>query len=191
MKNRSFQILPCLLLAFGFARAGFAGTGAGSPSLRPPIDTRMDLGLFGLLGGGMNYSAEGRPLTRYEDFKGLIYPLHDEQASSLIRDAEECHFAADVLYVTGGLVGADVALNFKPVPFLGVDWIDRVSTAVVAGEIFWGVGALMDSSAEGHKYNAVQRYNQLLGKQDQAFLDLKPRFTLARQGPGLDLDLAF
>ncbi|GEM_PF-1813348 len=155
------------------------------------IDTRMDLGLFGLLGGGMNYSMGGRPLTRYADFKGLIYPLRDEEASDLIRDAEQCHFAASVLYVTGGVVGVDVALNFKPVPFLGVDWFDRISTAVVAGEFFWGAGALLDNGAEGRKYNAVQRYNQLLRNSPQAVLELKPRLALAPQGPELGLDLAF
>ncbi len=188
------QHLPAflfLLILTGLSREGFCGPDSVSFPSGQTIDTRMDLGLFGVLGGGMNYSVGGTRLSRYEDFKGLIYPLRDEEASNLIRDAEEWHFAASILYVTGGVVGADVALNFKPVPFLGVDWFDRVSTAVVVGEFFWGAGALLDNGAEGRKYNAVQRYNQLLRKQDQAFLDLKPQLALAPNGLRLGFDHDF
>jgi len=178
-----------LFLVLGFAGKAWSGSGAFPDG--QPIDTRMDLGLFGLLGGGMSYSVGGRRVTRYQDFKELIYPLRDEAASGLIRDAEECHFAADILYVTGVGTGADVALFFKPTPFLRVDWFDRIATGVVAAEFFWGVGVLLDTSAEGHKYNAVQRYNQLLSKKDQAFLELKPQLTLTQQGPGLGLGCRF
>ncbi|HJT24410.1 MAG TPA: hypothetical protein VJ873_07520 [bacterium] len=178
-------------LVLGLCGAAFAGNESTPFPAGQPIDSRMDLGFFGLLGGGMTYSVGGKPITRYEDFKGLIYPLRDEEASRLIRDAEDCHWAAWVLYGTGATVGVDVGLAFKPVPFLGVDWIDRIATGVVAAEIPWGIGALLDNSAEARKYNAVQRYNYLIQQKEDAFLNLKPQLVLAQDGPRLGLRYDF
>lgn len=185
------KILAFCLLALGCSGAVFAGSEAIPFPPNRFFETKMDLGFFGLVGGGMTYSVGGKPISRYEDFKNLIYPLRDEEASSLIRDAEDQHIAAWLLYVTGGAVGVDVALGFKPVPLLGVDWFDRISTGLVATEVFWGLGALLDNAAEGRKYNAVQRYNQLILKKDRAFLELKPQVTLAQEGPRLGLSCSF
>lgn len=184
----------CLFFFFtGFFNPVLAGSASTSSSFPAgaPIDTKMDLGLFGFLGGGMTYSVGGKPISRNEDFKKLIYPLHDLEASDLIREAEELHLAAWICYVSGGISGLDVALAFKPVPLVGVDWIDRISTGVVASEVLVGLGALLDNSSEGRKYNAVQRYNKVLRKEDQAFLDLKPQLYFAQQGPGLGLSCDF
>lgn len=155
------------------------------------IDSRMDYGLFDLLGGGINYSIDGKPISRYEDFKSLIYPLRDKEASDLIRESEEMHSAAWVLYVSGGLTSVDVALAFKPVPLIGVDWFDRITTGVVAGEIFWGIGALLDGNADSRKYNAVQRYNHLVQKKDDAFWGLRPEIQLAQGGFFFDVGRDF
>ena len=139
-----------------------------------PIDTRMGLGLFGLLGGGMEYSVQGRPISRYEDFKTVIYPVRDRESSDLIRQAEEAHLTAWIFYTGGAALAIDVALNFKPAPFLGVDWIDRAATGFAFGQILMGAGFLFDSNAEARKYNAVQRYNYLVGSRHEAALDLVP-----------------
>lgn len=130
----------------------------------------------------MEYRIGSQRISRYEDFKRLIYPLGDEEASQLIRDSEAFHFAAWLCYVSGGIVGLDVALAFKPDSILGVEWFDRIATGAAAGEVFWDLGSLLDSAAGAREYNAVQRYNRLIGKKDQAFLDLEPRLYLAQSG---------
>ena len=156
-----------------------------------PIETRMDFGVFGLLGGGMRYRVDGRPISRYEDFQCLILPLRDEEATRLLNESQECHFAAWILYVSGGAVGVDVGVSFKPMVLLGVDWFDRIATGLTAAEVFWTVGALLDGSGEARKFNAVQRYNQLLKEKDQAFLELGPRLQWTPGGMILALQGRF
>lgn len=192
MRFQPTNFLVFFLTAFWLSGAACAGPDPAAFPLDQPIESRMNLGLFGVLGGGMNYSVGGKPISRYEDFQSLIYPLRDTEASDLLREAGELHFAAWMLYVSGAAVGVDVGLSFKPVRLLGVDWFDRVVTGVVASEVPWGIGALLDSSAEGHKFNAIQRYNDLiLEKKGEAFLDLRPRLTLAQDGPRLGLSCSF
>ncbi len=59
----------------------------------------MNLGLFGLVGGGMDYSIEGKPISRMEDFESLIYPIHDVEATDLLREAKDDHLIGlDVLW---------------------------------------------------------------------------------------------
>ena len=143
----------------------------------------MDLGLFGLLGGGLEYSIQGRPISRYEDFKTVLYPLQDREASDLLRESESSHTAAWLLYGTGSAVGLDVALSFQPVHFLGVDWFDRTATGFAAAQFFWAVGILFDSNAEARKFNAVQRYNRLLRQGgDLSFDWMAPHLAF---GPGM------
>jgi hypothetical protein len=119
----------------------------------------MDLGLFGLLGGGMSYSLGGRPISRYEDFKDLLFPTGDIEASDLIRAAHSAHLTAWMFYGAGVATGVDVALAFPPNHILGVDWCDRVISGVMGAQVFWALGALFDTNAEARKYNAIQRYN--------------------------------
>jgi hypothetical protein len=94
----------------------------------------------------------------------------------MIRSAEETHVSAFVLYGAGMAAGLDLALAFKPNTLLGVDWFDRIATGFVGAQVFWAVGALLDSNAEGRKYNAIQRYNHVLqGKKDQAWEWVPPQ----------------
>ncbi len=148
-----------------------------------PIESRMDLGLFGLLGSGMTYTVGGQPLRRYKDFKGLIYALRDEEASDWIREAEEAHFTAWMFYVTGAAVGADVALFFKPTTFLNIGWLDRIATGGLVANALWGVGMLFDANAEGRKYNAVQRYNRLIEGKKESALEFNPQVAILQNGP--------
>jgi hypothetical protein len=176
--------VPCLL------SAGPSSDPAAFPAFHP-IDTRMNLGLFGLLGRGMGYSIGGKPISRYGDFKALIYGQDDPEARDLIHSAQEAHYAAWMLYWSGLAVGADVAIIYKPTPLLNIKWFDRLASGFVATQLFWAVGAIFDSNAETWKFNAVQRYNHLLDKQDGAFLGFTPQVCQVGQGVGLDLDRPF
>jgi hypothetical protein len=160
--------------------------------LDQPIESHMNLGFLGLLGGGMDYSIQGHPIQRYEDFKSVIYSQKDAESADMIRSAEETHASAFVLYVAGVAVGIDVALVYKPSTLLGVDWFDRAATGFVGAQIFWAVGALLDSNAEGRKYNAIQRYNHVLqGKKDQAWEWVPPLFACNGQGVQCLLGIRF
>jgi len=156
-----------------------------------PIETKIDLGLFGLLGGSMQYSLNGKKLERYEDFKALIYPLRDKETSDMIRAAEQKNFVAWMFYVTGVASGVDFALAFKPVPFVNVDWIDRIASGAVAAEIVIGIGLIFDQSADGEKYNAVQRYNHLVRGEAGCAWTFSPRLYAENKGLGLGVKTEF
>ena len=155
------------------------------------IETKMNLGLFGLLGGGMDYSIGGKPIRRFEDFEDLIYPIHDVEATDLLREAKDDHLIAWMFYGSGVAAGVDFALAFKPDPLLGVNWFDRIATGFVAAEFFWSAGAIFDGDAAARQFNAVQRYNHVLRGKDGAFLGFTPRVCWVGQGLGLDLDRPF
>ncbi len=168
-----------------------ASDGSADTADHPPIQTKMNLGLFGLLGSNMEYRMGDRKLESFEDFKKAIYPLNDEEASKLIREAEEDHFVASMFYVAGVATGVDVALVFNPTPFVHVDWIDRIATGAVVLQFFAVAGALFDLNAGGRKYNAVQRYNGLVRKEEDAFLGIAPRLALRSDGLGLAVTSSF
>jgi hypothetical protein len=155
------------------------------------IETKMDLGLFGLLGGSMEYSLNGKKITHYQDFKNLIYSLHDEEASRFIHDAEEEDFLAWMIDLAGVAAGTDMALFFKPTPFLHDDFIDRIGTGLLVSQFFVATGAIFEINAEGRKYNAVQRYNQLVRAPRQSFLGLHPQLYVENNGVHLGFALPF
>jgi hypothetical protein len=156
-----------------------------------PIEMKMNLSFFGLLGNGMRYSIGGKPISRYEDFRDLINPLHDEEATDLLRGAQDDNLVAWLFYASGAVAGVDFALVFKPDPLLGVNWFDRIATGFVAAQVFWTGGAIFEGDAEARKFNAIQRYNDLLKQEDESFLGFTPRVCLVGQGLGLDLDRPF
>ncbi len=156
-----------------------------------PIHMHMDLGLFGILGSSMDYNLRGKKLNTYEDFKKVIYPLRDEEASEQIRQAEESHFGALLFYGAGALTGIDIALFFPPTPFLHVDWTDRILTGAFVAQFFVGAGALFDNNAAGHKFNAVQRYNGLIRREPDDRLDFTPQVSWTNNGPTLALVHSF
>lgn len=188
MKRTLFLLLVLGLPLSVMAQADPAAT--PTPQL-VPIRMHMDLGLFGILGSSMNYNLRGEKLNSYDDFKKVIYPLKDEEASEQIRQAEEAHFGAMLLYGTGVLTGIDIALVFQPAPFLHIDWLDRIVTGAVVAQFFIGAGALFDNNAEGHKFNAVQRYNRLIRRETDDRLDFTPRVTWNENGPNLALVHSF
>ena len=160
-------------------------------SVLAPIETKMNLGFLGVLGGSMEYSLGGERISRYEDFKKLIYPLHDMEASDMIRESETDHFAAMVLYTTGLAAGLDLALVYHPNPLFRVDWLDRIVTGLIGVQVFTGLGSLFDANAEGHKYNAVQRYNQLIREPKSVYLDLTPQLSPSNHGLNLVISMSY
>ncbi len=179
-----------LLALFSLEKACAEGPLVSSMPAQP-IETHMDLGLFGLLGGSMEYSVDSKKITRYEDFKFYIYPIRDAEASQLIREAEADHFAAEMFYGSGIVCGLDVALFLNPTPFVHVDWIDRIGTGVFVAQLFVAVGALFDTNGEGRKYNAVQRYNHLALEKKETFLGLTPQVDLGQKSPEFVLSKTF
>ena len=139
----------------------------------------------------MEYSVNGKKISRYEDFKSLIYPLRDAEASSLIREAESDHVTAMILYGAGFATGLDLALFFKPNKVLDVNWFDRFATGLIAAQIFGALGGIFDGNADGRKYNAVQRYNQLIQQPKESLLYLRPQWSSYNHGINLELSRSF
>ncbi len=156
-----------------------------------PIETHLNLGFLSLFGGTMEYSLDERKITSYQDFKNLIYPLRDAEASNEIRVAEQMDFVSWVIYGGSLAVGADVALFFKPVPFLNDDGLDRVATGLFVAQLGIGVWSLCNASAEARKFNAVQRYNKVLKNKTSASLELTPEVYAGQNGMGLGLKTVF
>ena len=155
------------------------------------FETRIDYGLFGILGGGMNYSLDGKKIRHYRDFNEIINSLHDEESSKLIREAQSADLVSWILLMTGIPVGIDVGLVYKPVPFLGLDWTDRISSGFVAAQVFLALGAIFETNAESLKYNAVQRYNHLVRGEEVESLKITPQLFADRGHLGLGLNCRF
>jgi hypothetical protein len=161
-----------------FSREALAKSHPQNPDLavhRVPFEAKMELGLFGVLGASMTYTLHGKRVRHYREFKELIYPLMDEEASNLIRQAQEADTLSWVFVAMGLPTGLDIALSFKPVSIFGVDWMDRTLSGFAASQAFIGLGLLFESNAEGLKFNAVQRYNHLVAGGEKTGLAVTPQ----------------
>jgi hypothetical protein len=157
-----------------------------------PIETQANLGFMYLIGGGMEYHLNGRRIDHYRDFKSLIYPLHDPEASQWIRAAEQTDLASWIVFTTGAAVAVDVALVYKPTVVFGLDWLDRITTVALTFQIGLGAFAIVHTVAEGQKYNAVQRYNHLIAKPArESSIELTPKLYSCANGLVLGGQLAF
>lgn len=193
MNHRLFLIL-LFLVSLVFSLLGAEEVQAKTHSKKPekqnslvPFETKMDLGFLGILGSSMSYTLNGRKITRYKEFKDIIYASGDVEASDLIRQASEADTVSWIFFAIGIPTGLDVCLAFRPVHVFGVDWMDRIISGVAAAEVPIGIGFLFSSNAEGLKYNAVQRYNHLVNVQEKVELDVGPRLFAA--GDHWDLGL--
>jgi hypothetical protein len=156
------------------------------------IDTKADLGFMAILGGDMQYSLNGQKLVRYQDFKSLIYPLRDPEASKLIRQAEATDLISWIVLATGISASMDIAIFYKPPVVFNSDIADRVTEAVVTAQIGFGAFAIIHNIAEGRKFNAVQRYNHLIRKQrEESSLELNPKLYTCSNGLVLGGQLSF
>ena len=182
----TFRFLIVFIFLTGGALAKDTNAGKGAP-----IQTKMTMGLFGILGANMEYSYNGKKLENYRDFQNVIYPLGDAESARMIHEAEEAEFVWWMLLVTGVAAGVDVALAYKPVPFLNVDWIDRISTGTVAIQIFLAPGIIIGAIGASDKFNAVQRYNSLVRGEEKKALSFSPRLVMGHNRLGLGLEMGF
>lgn len=147
------------------------------------IETRADLGFMAILGGDMGYSLNDQKVVRYQDFKNLIYPLRDPEASNLIRQAEATDLISWLVLATGISASVDIAIFYKPPVVFNSDIADRVTEAIVTSQIGFGAFAIIHNIAEGRKFNAVQRYNHLIRRQhEESSLELKPKLYSCSNG---------
>ncbi len=160
-------------------------------NLQLPIEAKSNLGFLGLIGGGMEYRLNGQIVSHYEDFKSLIYPLHDPEASQLIQTAQTTDFVGWMVGTSGLAVGLDVALVYKPNVIFNVNWLDRIITGLLTAQIGTGLGAVFHNAAEGEKFNAVQRYNQLMKIQSSQNIELSPQIYAEQGQMGLGMKCLF
>jgi hypothetical protein len=186
------KLIFLFLISFTFLGFSRAQAQAVQNDASSPIETRAVSGFIGLIGGGMEYHLNGQKIDRYQDFKNLIYPLHDPEASNLIRTAEETDFASWMVFATGAAISADAALVYKPTVVFSVDWLDRVTTAFLTFDLALGAFTIVHNIAEGQKFNAVQRYNRVIHDQTrESSLELNPKIYACSNGLVLGGELAF
>jgi len=145
-----------------------------------------------ILGGDMQYGLNGQKIVHYRDFKSLIYPLRDSEASDLIRQAEATDLISWIVLATGISASIDIGFFYKPPVVFNSDIADRVTEAVVTAQIGFGAFAIIHNIAEGRKFNAVQRYNHLIRKQrEESSLELNPKLYTCSNGLVLGGQLSF
>ena len=161
------------------------------PKHHHPIEMKMTMGLLGLLGAGTEYSFDGKKIGSYEEFADVIFPLNDPESTRLIHEAGEADLVWLFLLGTGVVIGADVALTYKPVPFINIDFIDRIVSGSVAVQICLIPGSILGAISASNKFNAVQRYNHLVKRGKEAGLGLQPQLFANRDHLGLGLNCRF
>ncbi|HTA77087.1 MAG TPA: hypothetical protein VK791_08015 [bacterium] len=148
-----------------------------------PIETQADLGFMAILGGDMQYSLNDQKIVHYRDFKSLIYPMRDAQASNMIRDAEATDLISWIILATGISAAVDIAALYKPPVVFNSDLADRAVETVVLSQIGFGAFAIVHNIAEGRKFNAIQRYNHLLWeKHKESSIELMPKLYASTNG---------
>jgi hypothetical protein len=184
--------LSLLLISFTFFDCLEVQAEPVENKLQSLIETKADLGFMAILGGDMKYNLSGQKIYRYQDFKSLIYPLHDPEASRLIQEAESTDFISWIVLSAGVATSIDIALIYKPNIFFNSDFPDRLITGLETVQIGFGAFAILHNIAEGRKFNAVQRYNHLLRKQSQeSSLQLNPELYTCSSGLVLGGQLTF
>ena len=140
----------------------------------------------------MQYSLQGQRIFRYQDFKNLIYPLHDSQTSNMIRDAEATDLISWIILSAGISAAVDIAVFYKPPVVFNSDIPDRAVEAIALSQIGLGAFAIVHNIAEGRKFNAVQRYNHLLQeKPKESSIELTPKILASSNGLVLGGQIAF
>jgi hypothetical protein len=157
-----------------------------------PIETQADLGFLDIIGGDMKYSLDERPITSYQQFKSLIYPLGDLEASHLIRNAESTDMAAWIVLSAGLATSLDIALVYNPPALFSSDISNRAVEFLATAQISLGLFAIIHNVAEGKKFNAVQRYNRVLRKHvEESSVRFEPKLYSCSNGPVLGGQLSF
>jgi hypothetical protein len=154
-----------------------------SGSTLKPIEVRAST-LFGL-----TYSIDEEVLWRDRDFEDLIFPLHDYEATRLLKRSESSGSVGGILGLVGigglvtGFTGILGSPSDKQTPF----WVTAVGAALT-----FEISGFFLSEAKSTKFNAVQRYNRFaLGQEhvlpqvpanEKSLLDFEPS-PKAGKGP--------
>lgn len=148
-----FFVFPCLL----FAQTTSVATTAGSSKMKP-IEVEYHTV------GGLQYSVDGRFLSRYEDLKELISPVRDYELNRLLKRSESSDLNSKVFGLAGfaglatGVVGLLTSPSNQQTPF----WL-----TAIGGGVLIDIGGLFQSEAQTTKFNCVQRYNRFARGEEQ------------------------
>lgn len=114
--------------------------------------------------GGLRYAIDDVPLSSYADLERIISPLHDYEASRLLKRSEssdsnsKIFSGAGVVGLLSGLAGILANSPDKRAPF----WI-----TAAAGGVCFDIGMLFRSESSTSKFNCVQRYNRFARGEEQ------------------------
>lgn len=130
---------------------------SGEPKLRPIEIEYRTL-------GGLQYSIDGRLLTRYGDFEQLVSPLRDYESERLLKRSESSDLNSKIFGVAGflGLVTGVVGLLTTPSNQQTPFWV-----TAIGGSVLVDIGGLFQSEAQTTKFNCVQRYNRFARGEEQ------------------------
>jgi hypothetical protein len=113
---------------------------------------------------GVLYFQEEVYLTTHEQFKGLIDPLRDHDASRYLQEDATAGEAGEIFHWVGlaglitGLVGVLTTSGDHQAPFWGV---------ATGGGLSFSLGNLFSGDAKAARFNAVQRYNRFARGEEQ------------------------
>jgi len=147
------------------------------------------------------YYYEGLPLQSPSDFKKVIDPLNDAQASAYLNSASDKDALGSGLFWGGlGVEMAgwvDFAVEMSKLGNASIDASGNVTdytpnlgpslVMIMAGNVGWVGGMLLQGDAGSDRYNAVNRYNYVVGHPDS--LSLAPYSS--PDAAGLDITQSF
>lgn len=113
---------------------------------------------------GVLYFQDGVDLFRHEQFKGLIDPLRDYEASRFLQEDATAGEAGEIFHWIGlaglitGVVGVLTTSGDQQTPFWGV---------ATGGGLSFSLGNLFSGDAKAARFNAIQRYNRFARGEEQ------------------------
>ncbi len=164
MKNlRSPTVtMPLLFLMFSFPRLISAQESADSSHLSEPKLKPIEIEYHTL--GGLQYSLDGRLLTRYQDLRNIVLPLGDYESERLLKRSESSDVNSQIFGTVGfvsfvtGVAGLLTSGSRQQTPF----WV-----TAIGGGVLIDVGSLFQSEAQTTKFTCVQRYNRFARGEEQ------------------------
>jgi hypothetical protein len=152
------KTLRSLILSMGLLIFGATLVQAGEIKWqKSPIQTHWAF-------GGMEYSLAGQKLGNFQDFADTLEPINDPRANRLLADSQNNALIGTIGSLVGSLGigwgGGNLLFNDSP----------SLRSAHVA-VLLTGVGidllaALFLDDSRAQKYNAVQRYNEVVRGED-------------------------
>jgi len=115
---------------------------------------------------GMEYSLQGIRLSDNPSFEDAIFPLEDPESTRLLKDSESLGAVAGIGSALGSL-----GIGWGGFHLLFDDHPSSHGTSVailLTGAGLDLIGSLLFDGSQSAKFNAVERYNQLVRGEDQA-----------------------